>query len=133
MERLDRPVLREPGGRVSRTLQKIIEGAALTGLALSWLAALLGLVAYSMDPCPQDLLNESTGGGEVRGWSLLPFGPICAYPDGDGVDLIRLAPSWSVTAFAVSLLAGTGLAIAMRMGRGIMARTGPEPSPRDEP
>ena len=102
---------------MSRTWQKAIEGAALTGLALSWIAALLGLVAYAIDPCPQDLLNESAGGGEVRGWSLVPFGPTCAYTDGNGADLIRLAPSWSVTAFAISLLAGTGLAVALRTNR----------------
>ncbi len=114
-----------------RTWQKAIEGAALTGLVLSWIAALLGLVAYSIDPCPQDLLNESTGGGEVRGWSLLPFGPICAYTDGDGVDLIRLAPSWSVTAFALSLLAGTGLAAALLMRRTASGES-PEPAEQGE-
>jgi len=102
---------------LSRTWQKAIEGAALTGLVLSWIAALLGLISYATDPCPRDLLNESAGGGEVRAWSVVPFGPICAYTDGNGADLIRLAPSWSVTAFVVSLLAGTGLAFALRMNR----------------
>ena len=110
-----------------RAWQKTIEGAALTGLVLSWIAALLGLVAYATDPCPQDLLNESAGGGEVRGWSVVPFGPICAYTDSNGTDLFRLAPSWSVTAFAVSLLAGTGLAVALRMNRAVASKS-QEPS-----
>lgn len=116
---------------MSRTWQKAVEGAALTGLALSWVAALLGLIAYAIDPCPLDLLNESAGGGEVRGWSVVPFGPICAYTDGNGADLIRLAPSWSVTAFAVSLLAGTGLAVALRTSRAAASKTH-EPSMTSE-